>query len=62
MRPAPLAHLGRGVDVRLSFLPRREVPLARPELPDAAQVVFDVARKAQLVLRCCADGLEKVRA
>ncbi|CAD5219208.1 unnamed protein product [Bursaphelenchus okinawaensis] len=51
----------KNIDIGLNFLPKRTVPLPKFDL-NGAQLIFYVAKKAQLLLTFCADGLEKLRA
>ncbi|KAH7729416.1 Protein Y77E11A.12 a, partial [Aphelenchoides avenae] len=51
----------KGIDLGLCLLPRQEIPMAKVEL-SGAQLVFDVARRAQLLLTSLADVLEKTKA
>ncbi|KAH7718361.1 Protein Y77E11A.12 a [Aphelenchoides avenae] len=51
----------KGIDLGLCLLPRRETPMPRVEL-SGAQLVFEVARRAQILLTFLADLLEKTKA
>jgi hypothetical protein len=48
------------INIGLYFLPRKKIPLPKFDL-NGVQLVFDIARKAQMLLTICADILEKWR-
>ncbi|CAI4231862.1 unnamed protein product [Auanema sp. JU1783] len=52
-------HSVKNIDIGLSFLPKKEVPLPRFDI-SGAQLIFDIAKVAQQLLRFSADFLEKL--
>uniref|UniRef100_A0A914Y527 GRAM domain-containing protein n=1 Tax=Panagrolaimus superbus TaxID=310955 RepID=A0A914Y527_9BILA len=50
----------KGINIGLNFLPRKEVIYKRVDY-SGAQLVFDVARKVQVILKILADIFEKAR-
>uniref|UniRef100_A0AC34GPS6 GRAM domain-containing protein n=1 Tax=Panagrolaimus sp. ES5 TaxID=591445 RepID=A0AC34GPS6_9BILA len=50
----------KGINIGLNFLPRKEVTYKRVDY-SGAQLVFDVAKKVQVILRILADIFEKAR-
>ena len=50
----------RGINIGLNFLPRKEVTYKRVD-SSGAQLVFDVARRTQIVLTVIADIFEKAK-
>uniref|UniRef100_A0A1I7YYG7 GRAM domain-containing protein n=1 Tax=Steinernema glaseri TaxID=37863 RepID=A0A1I7YYG7_9BILA len=49
----------RGINLGLNFLPRKELPIPKLDI-SGAQLVFDIARRAQLIFKLIADVLEKL--
>lgn len=48
------------INVGLRFLPRRELPRLKFEI-SGLQLIFEVARRAQVILGFCANVLQKLR-
>ena len=50
----------RKIDIGLRFLPKKEVPLPAFDF-SGLQLVFEAARRVQILITLCADCLEKLR-